>query len=384
MITRDEFILLVQGAPISSGDLYVHFDDITPSILGVAIHNLTENLVDISDILEQAKQIRFVITKSGNSQQVTLQVTGKVKYNDFIYCEVVRYPLTVSIADADTIPFTVSNVEISPTILLRDYSNSDYNVVNNNVSRQQTSTYLQIAERDKLDTIPTNLNALLSDTAQKAEIPDSNYTVSGWIQGRYLGSTTGATSYGSVPGSLAGGTFVGSLHPPGTPTGSVCALASFDRVLETFIHTGPQTYPTFETGKPFKTITTQFINASDTVLRENLTNTPAAINQYDLLVISSSLAQEIVRVLEYNVQRREIVVERGIGDTSPTTFAPGTFDIYPVKRTQVFRIEGNKATALTDSWIWIKDSLSLVLTDKHGIVYREAACPEIIYFRPQG
>lgn len=384
MITREEFILTIQGIPISSGDLYVHFDDIANTILGVAVHTTTVDSLDISDILRQVQQIRFVITKGGNSQQVTLEVTNRADFTTFIHCDVVPFPLTVSVVDNDTVGYTISNVQFSPAILESEYYNSDYNALHNNVSNQQDSTYLQVAERDRLSNTPTNLDALIAGTARKAQIPDSNYTVRGWIQSRYLGSTTDVTSYNNIPGALAGSTFIGSLHPPSAPTGSVCALASFDRVLETFIHTGTQDYPTFELGRPFRSLTTQGINATDTVLKANLTNTSSPIVKYDLLLISSSVAQEIVRVLDYSIQAREITVERGIGDSSPTTFAPGTFQIRPIRRNQVYRVEGSKAVALTDSWIWIKDPLSLVLTDKYGIVYKQAACPEIIYFRPQG
>lgn len=384
MITREEFILTVQGIPISAGDLYVHFDDIANTILGVAVHVTTVDTLDLTDILRQVQQIRFVITKGGSSQQVVLDVTNRANFTTFFHCDVVPFPLTVSILDNDTVSYTISNVQFSPAVLESEYYNSDYNAVQNNVNSQRVSTFLQVAERDRLADIPTNSDAIAADTARRAEIPDSNYTVAGWIQSRYLGSTTDVTSYNNIPGALAGSTFIGSLHPPTTPTGSVCALASYDRVLQTFIHTGTQDYPTFEVGKPFKVLSTQGIDANDTVLKATLTNTSAPIVKYDLLLISSSLAEEIVRVLDYNVQAREIIVERGIGESSPTTFAAGTFQIRPVRRNQIYKVEGSKAVALTDSWIWVKDPLSLVLTDKYGIVYKQAACPEIIYFRPQG
>jgi hypothetical protein len=384
MITQQEFIATVEPL-INNGELFVHFDDTSNTILGIAIANITSEPRNISKLLEQLQQISFMLNKGGNFQQVTLRITDKIFKSTFTYCKSETFNVSpvLALADNDTM---ISNLQLTPSVLDIEIAKSDYNALQNSVQNQVKSTYLQISERDKLSNLPTNIDALLAGTGILAQIPDSNYTTSGWIRSRYEGSSVSISDYNGVPGSLAGSTFLGSLHPPTTATGSICALASFDRVIETFIHTGNRDYPTFETGPRFRLLvgSTQALDARETVLRGNLANTTVPLAKYDLLLISSSIAEEIVRVLDYNEIGQEIYIERGVADTAPTNFTANSFQIFPIKSTQVFRIEGNRATALTDSWIWIKDPLTLVKTDKYGIVYREVTCPEIIYFRPQG
>ena len=77
-----------------------------------------------------------------------------------------------------------------------NFEYSDYNAVFGNATIPQFSTiYQDIDYNSNGGFIPTNFNLIISGTAAKAQIQDSNYTQKGWINGRYNGSKNSSIDF---------------------------------------------------------------------------------------------------------------------------------------------------------------------------------------------
>ena len=81
-------------------------------------------------------------------------------------------------------------VIFEPYITTANYDNSDFNpLINNAVDIRKSSTYQDI-DYNQGALVPVNFDFLISGSAQKAEVQDSNYTLARHINPRYNGSRT--------------------------------------------------------------------------------------------------------------------------------------------------------------------------------------------------
>jgi hypothetical protein len=79
-------------------------------------------------------------------------------------------------------------VIVEPYLVLPNYYNSDYNPLLNNVELERLSTFYQDVDYSTGITTPTNFDLLISGSALKAAVQDSNYTAHRHIIPRYNGS----------------------------------------------------------------------------------------------------------------------------------------------------------------------------------------------------
>ena len=78
------------------------------------------------------------------------------------------------------------------------FENSDYNPIISNAIENRDSSIRQVSDRNQVTTSPANIQALLSGSADAAQIPDSNYTSVGITNSRYEGSKTSAETFNSI------------------------------------------------------------------------------------------------------------------------------------------------------------------------------------------
>lgn len=84
-------------------------------------------------------------------------------------------------------------LNIQPEV--ENFEYSDYNAVFGNASVPQFSTVYQDVDYATNGPIPINLNLIISGSARKAQVQDSNYTQTGWSNGRYNGSRNSSTDF---------------------------------------------------------------------------------------------------------------------------------------------------------------------------------------------
>jgi hypothetical protein len=100
------------------------------------------------------------------------------------------------------------------TDLLSKFENSDFDNLINNVSLSRLSTFNQDTDYDKNVYNPDNIDKILSGSAPKTSVPDSNYSSQRHILPRYLGSRLFSANYNFY-------TPPGNINPalPGIPQG---------------------------------------------------------------------------------------------------------------------------------------------------------------------
>ena len=91
--------------------------------------------------------------------------------------------------------------------------------------------------------LPSNIEALLNETADKAQVQDSTYNDTGWSRARYKGSKTDPDDNAGISPALSGRSFKGESFSKDATTDYICQ--SDDRIQQEFFHDGKTQLPKF-------------------------------------------------------------------------------------------------------------------------------------------
>ncbi len=374
--TQDEFLFTVQqnGIPEDAMYLFAITGSTTTRVLGIAIsvfskesETATES-EDISQVLEQVERIYFEF----GGDPVIAEVLNRAEYLDFTSNYFYYFQITPIIFDTVLSEVEVPNVRINffPYIKGQTFYNSDYNAIQNSINDQKRSSFLQIADRNSLTTNPSNLDAILGNFATMAEIPDSNYTSTGWTNARYNGVESTGLEYGGISSAITGVTFRASFHQFSVSSVIIRALSPEDKVVKTYLHTGIELSPSFQIN-PFKLkiLSPPPIGIDTGSISYNAypVNTPIALN--NLLIITGSVGSEVVRIIDYDLTNKVLEVQRGVGDTTPKVFA--TYDIFPIYENRIYEVDGNKINSVDLGKLFVASTNKILKLDDFGVVYGE-------------
>jgi hypothetical protein len=374
--TQDEFLFTVQqnGIPEDAMYLFAITGSTTTRVLGIAIsvfskesETATES-EDISQVLEQVERIYFEF----GGDPVIAEVLNRAEYLDFTSNYFYYFQITPIIFDTVLSEVEVPNVRINffPYIKGQTFYNSDYNAIQNSINDQKRSSFLQIADRNSLTTNPSNLDAILGNFATMAEIPDSNYTSTGWTNARYNGVESTGLEYGGISSAITGITFRASFHQFSVSSVIIRALSPEDKVVKTYLHTGIELSPSFQIN-PFKLkiLSPPPIGIDTGSISYNAypVNTPIALN--NLLIITGSVGSEVVRIIDYDLTNKVLEVQRGVGDTTPKVFA--TYDIFPIYENRIYELDGNKINSVDLGKLFVASTNKILKLDDFGVVYGE-------------
>lgn len=374
--TQDEFLFTVQqnGIPEDSMYLFAITGSTTTRVLGLAVsvfskasETATES-EDISQVLEQVERIYFEF----EGESVIAEVLNRAEYLDLTSNYFYYFQITPIIFNSILIETEVPNVRINffPYIKGQTFYNSDYNAIQNSVNDQRRSSFLQIADRNSLTTNPSNLDAILGNFATMAEIPDSNYTATGWTNARYNGVESTGLEYGGISSAITGITFRASFHQFSVSSELIRALSPEDKVVKTYLHTGIELSPSFQIN-PFrlKILSPPPIGIDSGSISYNgyPSNTPIAIN--NLLLITGSVGSEVVRIVDYDLTNKVLQVQRGVGDTSPKVFV--TYNIFPIYENRIYELDGNKINSVDLGKLFVASTNKILKLDDFGVVYGE-------------
>lgn len=375
-LTQDEFLFTIQqlGVPANSMYLFAITGSTTTSIQGIAVSinaKPTETSTEsenISEVLEQVTRVYFNFA----GEDIVTEVLDRSEYLDalgnyFYYLQIEPFIFNTVLTDAE-----VANIRVNfyPYIRGQSFYNSDYNAIQNSINDQKKSRFLQVSDRNTLSIRPTNLNAILNDFADKAEIPDSNYTDTGIVGARYKGTESSDLDFGSIPSTISGVSFVGSYYPLSMTSQSIQNLPQADRVEINYLHTLNSRFPTFEVNSlRIKQIVPQpSFGASDTIIEFNQfpINSPASLN--GLLLITGSVGSEEVRIINYDLIEKELVVKRDIGGTGIKSFTP-PYTIFPILENRIYELTGNKLSTVEAGKILVRNTSVILKIDEFGAVF---------------
>jgi hypothetical protein len=374
--TQDEFLFTVQqnGIPEDAMYLFAITGSTTTRVLGIAVsvfskasETATES-EDISQVLEQVERIYFEF----EGEPVIAEVLNRAEYLDFTSNYFYYFQITPIIFNSILSEIEVPNVRINfyPYIKGQSFYNSDYNAIQNSINDQRRSSFLQTADRNSIETNPSNLDAILGNFATMAEIPDSNYTSTGWTNARYNGVESTGLDYGGISSAITGVTFRASFHQFSVSSTIIRALSPEDKVVKTYLHTGIELSPSFQIN-PFKLkiLSPPAIGIDTGSISYNAypVNTPIALN--NLLIITGSVGSEVVRIIDYDLTNKVLEVQRGVGDTTPKVFA--TYDIFPIYENRIYELDGNKINSVDFGKLFVASTNKILKLDDFGVVYGE-------------
>ena len=366
-------------------------------ITGITVTISDYDNEDITDVLEQVEKIELTLRYFGedtgiselNQSNITLDIISRTRRLGFsfpyFYFRVT--PTTVSPIQAvgtdfkfipKSNPFNIPNpntseVILTPVLVGIKYLNDDYNPLLSNASKNRESKYIQVSDRDQLSVRPSNIVKLLSQSAQPAQIPDSNYTDTGLVNSRYEGSQTTANEFGGIEPALAGRTFTGAIFDKNSTFNEVTSSAA-TAVYEELFHTGLSNLPSLS--KITSSIgMTSALGASNTVFNyQNLSGGLSAVNAgtiLEILDINVGL-RERVRVISNDVKTASIKVERGY-EGSVTQSLAANDQVFEVVPTRIFKFDegGSKIIAVDNARILVKENSAQLNTDKFGLVFSQ-------------
>lgn len=213
-------------------------------IQGLSVPFKSQQGTDIREVLRQVDEVRFTFAETS----VNCKIIGKQKRTNYYYYQVEDFVVNSLPTEEPGLGFIQRDTDL---VLLpfsaTNFYNSDYNPLMNNSEGSKENAVAFRVDRYSSQTIPTNLQSIITETATPAEIQDDTYTKIGIVSGRYAGSkTTGAgSSYNlnkdrhtefvtanqisSNNPALAFKQFKGSIHRSDASTAAIKAITQSDR-----------------------------------------------------------------------------------------------------------------------------------------------------------
>ena len=105
-----------------------------------------------------------------------------------------------------------NNLVVLEPFVTNEFPNSDYNALINNTEDDRISDFYMDVDYSTNITTPVNYEAILSGSAERARVQSSNYTLTGWVNARYVGAKNTSPNV-NISGSS---TFTPSITSEGT------------------------------------------------------------------------------------------------------------------------------------------------------------------------
>lgn len=388
---------------------------ITSAIVHVDAHSIDGNTINtsIESVLEQVETIEFTYVES----EYILNINSTTLYNaTFPFYYFTIDPIFIdNIFDANIIgvdnPALITNVTFTPYLADLDFGFSDSNPLFSNASEQREST--RIMESDRLETTvqPSNIEAILNESADKANVQDSLYYDTGWSRVRYRGSKTSTSDNAGIEPALAGRSFKGEQFSTDTTTDYICQLEN--RLQQEFFHDGETQLPIYSISQgdldingnptPITTLTadldggttqqdTDTTAAGSTTIFHTVITTGEPFKEGDIISPNpaSLFGAEFMRIVSIESPTK-ITVERDIYRTRVPIINIGlAYNDYippaPIYRLQKYNIYSldisgeSKLNIVGNSRIYIEGSNSIIEVNKAGVLTSQSFCPVFINY----
>lgn len=234
------------------------FPDITPvapyTVKGISVPFISKNNKQIEPALKEVEEFRFEF----NGGIIKSKILARQKRRGFYFFQLADFvinelPTTLDF-DGNVI-YDDSEFIFVPYVAV-SFINNDYNILLSNSARSKLSDTRQVVDRNTNAAIPSNLVAILSQSAEPAEIQNCSYSKIGLVASRYEGTKTTKAGpiydfnddileakvlAGAIPGNdpaVALKEFKGSLHPADSTDSTIRDIQLSDReVINVYFNT---------------------------------------------------------------------------------------------------------------------------------------------------
>lgn len=390
-MTYSEFIYTLQNGGLGAIDdtVVINYNLYPNSITKIdAIAILIDGNLEQ---LQQATAITAVIPGSGQTVTINVEVSvnpyrdverGKVGdfYMYYILTEDQRPTIQQPSANGETY-FT--DVSIEPVSVTGAYNYDNYNPLIGNTITDRESSYIVHSDRGTTTpdtgTNPVNIRSIVSDRAIHANVQDSLYSDTGWIQGRYEGTKTTAQGYGGIDPTIAGISFTGAYYPVTLEDTAISTATIDTRVIqEYFLIPGKGV----STSVPTVTFPADSTKTAVYKATGQLTATRVV---FDFTVIPGATEVEPIKVGDYlyfyNVDEVVKVEQVEIsGGTTTTTVKRYMFGTNASKATsyvetttrvltdvnRLYQVESNRIEFIGEGKVWIQATGDILRMDELG------------------
>lgn len=336
---------------------------------------------DRSRLLENVQQITLPLSTGDN---ITLNIISATQAQSpgTPVMPVTRYyyyniePLTLP--NIGNIGIAAGTLVFSPSLDTFDFADSPYNILEGSLEASRQSSYIMQADRYKIGTLanptytgPLNIGELISESAAKADVQDSNYTSTGWTNARYEGTKTDRLDFLTEP-AISGKFFEGSEFPSGSTPLQINYLISSSQVFyREYFFAGVGDTPGIVTiGTKFKINNNYSEFATILLISEEIPGTAATpIQTGDLIQIQGNT--EIIRVDSVGIASTSpivygLIVTRGYFG-QPETISTNDL-IQKVSKVQIYNVTGNRLSGVPKGKLLIKETGAIVTLDPLGFI----------------
>lgn len=396
-LTSTQFLAIVDATQPNSVNIW--YSDVVPlTIYGLTVPVFDQNGNDATQLLLTAQQINITLNGYNYTFVIQSRSSRTVQYQDpsegTLETTYYFFEITPIIIDslADDTPILLSQILIAiPDTINTTFFGGDYDALLNNVQDNRQSVNIMVADRYEIkggpgSLNPTNIDDLITLTAQKADIQDSNYSTTGWINGRYEGTPTDSTTYGGLDSAITGKTFEGSYFPSSITTEAINNQISSSTVLYSdYLSTSQDDLPSTPTVPRTRYYTDTPLVSSDNKIFIELAILPASYPDIyigDIITMPDGLNTGLEIFTEYmrveNIRTVfsfsgliELTVTRRWNNTPYGAFT--AFGIYrPIYKisnlTKIYQLRGNKIQGIAKGRLVIKESSDILTIDGLGQV----------------
>lgn len=389
-MTLNQFKYILQpGGVLDSVDRDVNICYTGSKIQAIAVRVVGENLTQLQQattIVLKAPQAGSTLNISLENSQVPLRTVNREQVgNYYMYSIVEQDQQPVMTAVPSPTGILPSEEYFTQVIVLPSsqggvFEGSDYDVLLNNSLNSRLSTYIQVSDRAESSINPVNLPSILVDNAIPASIQDSNYSNTGWINGRYNGTPTDGNTYGDITPILNGVTFEGAIFPVGLTPSEITTTVTQGVTYTEYLFNGITSFPSFNS-QLTDLLTYAPADSSQNYIDLKIGGggTKYRPKQGDILILTiaevESIVSEYVKVTSFSNTggtAGRIYVERGWGG-APTRNLTTDSDIYLLSPVQIFQINRSKVQGLQKGKLYVRDSGDILLINSVGYIVTGSA-----------
>jgi len=382
-LTQSEFLTVVDQ--LFPDIINIWYNDTDPLIVyGITIPVLDNTDTDVTQLLQAIQEINITINGynytfeiESRSQRTALGIT-------YYFFDIIDQEINTSADDTSLLIDQI--IFVIPGLQDINFLGGDYDVLINNVDLNRASTNIMISDRYKIlggigSVNPLNINAIRNLTAEKAEVQDSNYSITGWINGRYNGTPTDRVTYGGVDAAITGKFFEGALFPLSTPTASLQQQRSSSQITyEQYLNSGDEDIPTVPDLVSTSLVTVNTIGINDTqIITYYYSPQYTGIEIGDIINIinpSPPYSLEYMRVTNKQVTPNlaggffTLTVDRGWNNTTKSAHASSP--PLPIQKlgtkgpVKIYKSQGNKIQGVEAGKFIVRDSQEILTLDTLG------------------
>jgi len=398
-MTQAEFIAYVQ-LPVNVVNVNIWYTQTAPyTILGITIPTLDANQVNITPFLDQVQELTIPIEIAGTQQDITLVISTRELHStpngNFYFFLVEPYVVT-----SITLPSFIgidASVSFTPAIDGTIFNESPYNILQGLAENIRKSNYIMFSDRYKVGTLalpaytgPTNIDALLSGSAEKADVQDSLYSDTGWINARYEGTKTSDVDYQVNP-AVSGKIFSAAEYPLLYDTAQIAYQVSQSLVIySNYFYTGLGDSPGFNSDYiDFLAISGSNYNQDSDIfyIKHTTGGNPGPLlpavgetiafqstlgttlgTDFEVVQVTGAFLFAISPIIVYGLE----VTRRygGTPDSAITTpISPqNNCSLFTIQPTQLYELTGNKVVGLKKGLLLVEDTGKLLTIDSYGYV----------------